>query len=58
MPMTWNATDDYEMTKDIIHYSAANESGFLTFGARMYRPAVSRMKQYRMRGLELVVTET
>ena len=46
--MTWNATDDFEMTKDIIHYLAANESGFLTFGARMYRPAVLCMKEYNM----------
>jgi hypothetical protein len=53
VPMPWNATDDYEKTKVIIQYSAANstfESGFLTFGARMYRPAVSRVKEYEMRG--------
>ena len=46
--MTWNATYDFEKTKVIIHNSAANstvESGILTFGARMYRPAVSRVKE-------------
>ena len=40
--------DDFEKTKVIIHNSAANstvESGILTFGARMYRPAVSRVKE-------------
>jgi hypothetical protein len=45
-----NATDDYEKTKVIIHNSAANptvDSGFLTFGARMYCPAVSRVKEKR-----------
>ena len=53
MPMTWNATYDFEKTKVIINNSAANstvESGFLTFGARMYRPAVSRVKEYEMIG--------
>jgi hypothetical protein len=51
--MTWNATDDYEKTMVIIQYSAANstvDSGFLTFGARTYRPAASRVKECEMRG--------